>query len=162
MQLPSSSTTSSTSMMLTRPPYSQQHDTRWSQLGGGWEAHASCLLQHELSQLQPSCFAAAGQSAEGEPVRWYQADPAALHQLTPDGVADEPHDARWTVHPTGQWVLGNHPDTTPEQRQQLNELLERHKGAFAYSLAEVPGYTGSNVSFSLIDPNKRMWVPQRR
>jgi hypothetical protein len=57
-----------------------------------------------------------------------------LDQLSPEGVAEDAHDSAWTVHPTGKWILGNHPDSTPEQRQKLVELLEREKGAFAYDL----------------------------
>ena len=73
----------------------------------------------------------AGSSSDAAATRWYQADPAALDQLTPEGVADEPHDSRWTIHPEGQWIFGNHPEATPAQLQQLEQILQRNKGAFA-------------------------------
>ena len=84
---------------------------------------------------------AAGQEAEA-PIHWYRADPSALDQLTPEGVAEEPHDARWTIHPDGLWILGNHPAATPQQLQQLTEMLQQERAAFAYSMSDLPGYTG--------------------
>jgi site-specific DNA-cytosine methylase len=120
---------------------------------------AQQLLHYELAQLAVDPIGAA---AESTATKWYTADPSALDQLSPDGTPEEAFDAAWSVHPTGQWILGNHPESTPQQRAKLVELLEKHKGAFAYSLSEVPGYTKSLVSFKLIDPNKRMWEPPRR
>lgn len=78
-------------------------------------------------------------------------------------MQEEPHDARWTIHPTGQWILGNHPQSTKQERQQLVQMLEEEKGAFAYSLKDLPAYVGPNVpiEFQLIE-NKAMWQPQRQ
>lgn len=42
------------------------------------------------------------------------------------------------------------------------DLLGREKGAFAYSLDDIPGYSERLVSFKLIDPNKGMFSPSRR
>lgn len=109
-------------------------------------------------------FAAAAQAADSDPhIRWYQADPAALDQLFPEGVADEPHDARWSVHPTGQWIMGNHPDATPEQLQRLEQLLQEQHGAFAYSMADIPGYSGplGPAHFQLKE-DKPMYTPPRK
>jgi hypothetical protein len=120
---------------------------------------AATLLQHELTRL-PSCyFAATG--AEGQEIKWYKADPSALDVLTPDGISEEPHDANWTVHPEGKFVLGNHPDASPEQMAQLVQMLQEEKGAFAYELSDLPGYVGDPITFELQDPNKRMWCPPR-
>jgi hypothetical protein len=124
--------------------------------------HAQHLLQHRLSQLPTRHFAATADADEEREVKWYQPGPSVLNQLSPDGAADDPHDARWTVHPEGQWILGNHPEATPEQMARLVAMLENNKGAFAYKLSDVTGYTGGEVGFKLIDPNKRMWSPQRR
>jgi hypothetical protein len=91
-----------------------------------------------------------------------------LDLLQPDAAEDQAHDARWEIHPEGQWILGNHPDTTPAQRTALVDLLQQHKQAFAYSMAEMPGYTSTEhgaVSFQLKDSSpealKRMWTPPR-
>lgn len=127
---------------------------------------AQQLLQHELTQLPADQYGAAADSSPppspSPAPKWYTTDPSALDQLSPDGVTEDAFDSAWTVHPTGKWILGNHPDSTPEQRHKLVELLERQKGAFAYSLDEIPGYAKSLVSFKLIDPNKKMWSPSRR
>jgi len=88
---------------------------------------------------------AADQSSteSGGGVRWYTADPAVLDQLTPDGEAEEPHDSRWEIHPEGKWILGNHPETSSEQRQELVAVLQKHQTtSFAYSLKDLPAYTG--------------------
>ena len=121
---------------------------------------AVTLLQHELTRL-PSCYFAAA-AAEGPDIKWYKADPSALDVLTPDGISEEPHDAHWTIHPEGKWVLGNHPEATSEQMGRLVQMLEEEKDAFAYDLADLPGYSGEPISFQLIEPGKRMWCPPRQ
>ena len=60
----------------------------------------------------------------------------------PVAATDEPHDSKWTIHPTGQWIMGNHPLATPEEMQQAEQLLLKYKGAFAYSMKEVVAYHG--------------------
>jgi hypothetical protein len=73
-------------------------------------------------------------SAETGGVRWYTADPSTLDQLTPDGAAEELHKSR-CIDPDGKWIMGNYPDSTPEQQQQLEAVLKKHQHtAFAYSL----------------------------
>ena len=139
-----------------------QQQNRFGTMEHNSDRHARALLQHELANLHVSRFAATADASNTSDIKWYQPDPSILQHLTPDGNADDPHDARWTVHPTGQWILGNHPQASPQQMQQLVTLLEQEKGAFAYQLSDVPGYQGGDVSFKLIDPTKRMWSPQRR
>lgn len=58
-------------------------------------------------------------------------------------MTEDPHDVRWTIHPEGQWILGNHPLATPEQRAALLSVLQEEKGAFAYSMSDLPGYSGA-------------------
>eukprot|EP00878_Enallax_costatus_P000909 GHUV01001039.1.p1 GENE.GHUV01001039.1~~GHUV01001039.1.p1 ORF type:complete len:2125 (+),score=442.77 GHUV01001039.1:122-6376(+) len=121
---------------------------------------ASLLLQHELSQLHVSRFAATGTT---EPtIKWYMADPSALDELSPDGIPEEPHDANWTIHPEGKWILGNHPEATPDQLQRLVDMLMEQKDAFAYSLNDLPGYAKPPIDLPLIDKAKRMWSPPRQ
>lgn len=103
-------------------------------------------------------------TAAAQGVRWYTADPAALDQLTPDGETEQPHDASWTIDPEGKWILGNHPDSTPEQRQKLREVLVKHQhSSFAYSLKDLVPYTGplGPAHFELKE-DKAMWQPQRQ
>jgi hypothetical protein len=108
-----------------------------------------------------NCFAACADGAANANVRWYQADPTALDLLAPDGKTEDPHDSTWSIHPEGKWVIGNHPEATPGQLQKLEEMLKNRRGAFAYSLSELPGYQGPPVEFKLMDPTKRMWCPAR-
>jgi len=122
------------------------------------EGYGQLLLQQELSSLHIACGAATGETAQ---VKWYKADPTSLDLLGPDGCAEEPHDSNWTTHPTGKWIIGNHPEATPEQLQQLVSMLEQHKSAFSYGLHDLPGYQGAPVDFQLIDSHKRMWSPPR-
>jgi hypothetical protein len=141
-------------------------------------AAASAAASSSASAAGPSVPAAqqvaVGQDAAAAPssgqtvdspvaFRWYQPDPAALDQLVPDPVAEQQHDERWEVHPTGQWILGNHPLATEQQKQQLVEILERRRGAFAYSLAELPAYVGplGPAKFELVQ-DRAMWCPPRR
>ena len=104
------------------------------------------------------------QQGTAQGVRWYTADPAALDQLTPDGESEQPHDASWTIDPEGKWILGNHPESTPEQRQRLRAVLAKHQhSSFAYSLKDLVPYTGplGPARFELKE-DKAMWQPQRQ
>lgn len=119
-------------------------------------------LQHELGNVNLSRFACTAE----DPVTdtnssWYDPGPDVLQQLTPDGIAEDPHDSAWTVHPEGKWIIGNHPEASDQQKQQLVDMLMRNKQAFAYTLDDLPGHQGDPVTFQLIDPNKRMWCPPR-
>lgn len=80
-----------------------------------------------------------------------------MEQLTPDGVVEEPHDRNWTVHPTGKWIIGNHPEATPEQLKRPEEAkiaaikalqpptsvkrLQAHLGLFNYYRCYVPNFS---------------------
>lgn len=139
------------------------------------DAEAAAAATRAAAAATSSAHAAAaaedgGDAAEQQQrdVRWYRADPAALDLLQPDAAADQAHDARWEIHPDGQWILGNHPDTSTKQRTALIDLLQQQKPAFAYSMAEMPGYVSSthgSVEFELKDASpeaaKRMWSAPR-
>jgi hypothetical protein len=107
-------------------------------------------------------FAAAGQQDQ-EPQHWYRADPSALDQLATEGETDEPYDSRWSVNPDGQQILGNHPAATAAEKEQLLQVLQQHKGAFAYSLSDLPGYAGAlgPAHFDLKE-DKPMWQAPRQ
>ena len=110
-----------------------------------------------------ACTAAAlDEAAADSSQSWYRPGPDVLTQLHPAGEPEQPHDAAWTVHPEGKWILGNHPEATAEQMSRMVQMLQRNKEAFAYNLSEVTGYLGDPVDFTLIDPNKRMLASQRQ
>ena len=125
-------------------------------------SRTSLLLQHELTQLPDQCFALSSSTDDNQPsTQWYKPDPSVLDELSPEGQAEMPHDAAWTIHPEGKWILGNHPEATPEQLDRLVAMLQEQKAAFAYSLDDLPGYDKPPISFQLVDPSKRAWVPPR-
>jgi site-specific DNA-cytosine methylase len=59
--------------------------------------------------------------------------------------------------------MGNHPQATPQQLQQLEELLQQEIGAFAYAMKDLPGYCGplGPAHFELIE-DKPMFSPARK
>jgi hypothetical protein len=66
-----------------------------------------------------------------------------IDTFTPEGESEEKElDGEWETDPEHKWIYGGHPDMTAEQKQQLKAMLLQEQGAFAYSLAELPGYTG--------------------
>lgn len=61
--------------------------------------------------------------------------------LQPAGDRDKPEFAPdTTVDPEGKWQFAHHPEGTPEQLQELQEVVRSRRHAFAYSHAEMPGY----------------------
>ncbi len=118
------------------------------------------LLAAQLNQLPLGFFAAAAEASEPD-TAWYNPTHTVLEHLEPDGTPEDTHSSNWTVHPEGQWIIGNHPDLTAKDLEALTNLLMEEKGAFAYTLEELPGYAGDPLTFQLIDPDKRMWSPQR-
>jgi len=66
-------------------------------------------------------------------------------------VKDEVHGVIW----------GNHPDATAEQLEKLKAAVIACKGAFAYSLEDMPGYKGEPVSIKL-DTDQPVFSKARR
>jgi site-specific DNA-cytosine methylase len=58
----------------------------------------------------------------------------------PGGAEGIVWEEQYSKDPEGGWVWGNHRDTTPEQREEMRSMVRQHKAAFAYSMAELPGY----------------------
>jgi len=95
-------------------------------------------------------------------INWYRPGPDILQHLDVQGETDVPHDAAWTIHPEGKCVLGNHPQASAEDMETLVAMLQQNKQAFAYSLDEVPGYSGPPIDFPLVDQHKKMFARQRQ
>ena len=71
----------------------------------------------------------------------------------PEYVKDEEHG----------WIWGNHPDATPAERAALRETVLDCKNAFAYSLTDMPGYSGDIAPMQLkLKPNARFYTAPRR
>jgi len=61
-----------------------------------------------------------------------------IKSTLPGGVPTTPADKLFTKDPDLGVVWGNHPDSTPEQREKLKGDVEQHKDtAFAYNVAQL-------------------------
>ena len=71
-------------------------------------------------------------------------------------------DSRWESDPEHQWIYGGHPELTAERQALLRDLLIEQKASFAYSLSELPGYTGElgQVHIHMQNDNS-IWSPPR-
>jgi hypothetical protein len=69
---------------------------------------------------------------------------------------------RWVQDTEHKWIYGNHPEATEEQKQRMKEVLLEEHDAFAYTLSDLPGYTGElqNVEIKL-NTDKPIWCPPR-
>lgn len=85
-----------------------------------------------------------------------------IDTFTPEGASEERDlEAQWEVDPEHLWIYGG--QTSPEQKHTLQAVLVKHKGAFAYSLDELPGYTGDLGEVKIVMKDDRsIWTPPRR
>jgi hypothetical protein len=102
-------------------------------------AAAQRLLQH-YAMTGPSQF----------PAYPGAADPLQLEDLLPDGQQFSAAKDSYAPDPEHKWSYGQHPQMADSQQQQLKAMLLRNKGAFAYSMKELPGYTGDLISVELV------------
>ncbi len=81
---------------------------------------------------------------------------AAIEQFTPAGAQHIREEPEYERDPEGKWVWGHHPDMSADQFEALQEVVRARKHAFAYSLKELPGYSGSvppfRIALSTPDP----------
>ena len=77
-----------------------------------------------------------------------------VHTVTgflPEGAAVTPAESRYTVDPVTEMPMGDHPTATAEAKQAMRELCHKYKDrAFSYSINDLPGYKGSEVSLKVI------------
>jgi len=88
-------------------------------------------------------------------------DPLQIHDLLPDGQQHGQLKDRYEQDSEHQWYYGNHPDASSEQMAGFKQMLAQHKSAFAYNMADLPGYTGSQVKIQLVD-DEPVFSPRRR
>ena len=72
----------------------------------------------------------------------FPAATTVVSSYLPEGTVLTPAKERFVQDPELLVHLGKHPETSPEQREQLRVVLGRYKRAFAYSLSDLTGYTG--------------------
>jgi hypothetical protein len=90
---------------------------------------------------------------------------AALSAVTmtlPDIEFHEQSQARWIQDPDYKWNIGMHPDCTPAQLQGLRDMLVTHKGTAAYTLNDLPGYSGKLSPFPIDNTSMPEFVRPRR
>ncbi|KAF6249762.1 hypothetical protein COO60DRAFT_1579417, partial [Scenedesmus sp. NREL 46B-D3] len=128
----------------TPPPFRVGQVLAWNvtkQLGEA--PYPATSGQQDLTQATPSRSFLDAYSPEGE---------SELCDLS----------ARWETDPEHKWIYGNHPDMTPEQKQQLRDMLLEEKGAFAYSMTDLVGYCGDLGPAKLYMKNdKSIWSNDR-
>lgn len=66
-----------------------------------------------------------------------------LRSFLPFGISESVTEARCQRDAEGQWLLGNHPAASKAEMTQLNQVVHSLKHCFAYSNAELPGYSGA-------------------
>ncbi|KAF6249414.1 hypothetical protein COO60DRAFT_1581207 [Scenedesmus sp. NREL 46B-D3] len=111
----------------------------------------------ELGKLRP---AAGAQQASTPPTT---TSASILDAYTPDGEKEvEDLSSRWETDPEHKWIYGNHPDMAPAQKEQLKQMLLEERGAFAYSLEDLAGYSGDLGPAVLHMKNdKHVWSSDR-
>ena len=85
---------------------------------------------------------------------------SGVDSFTPDGVKEEPTAGAHVKDTEHLWAYGSG-TMTSEQQARLKEMLLARKGAFAYSLKELPGYTGPAAEFTVV-PGARAYTKPRK
>ena len=67
----------------------------------------------------------------------------AVRMTQPGGEESVPPEERHVRDPVHGWIYGNHPQLTQDLKSKLEEMLIDNKDAFAYSVKDLPGYTGA-------------------
>ena len=67
---------------------------------------------------------------------------SAIRSTLPLGHPSLVQEAAYVKDADGGWTWGMHPGFTPEQQRQLEEVVRSRKHVFAYSMADLPGYSG--------------------
>ena len=118
------------------------------------------LLQAPHQQQQPyvgnttaACFMAAQAGMPRD---------VALSYL-PAGMADDIPQPTYTKDPNGGWLWGNHPGFSHEHMACVRKAVTRNKRAFAYSVADLPGYHGDVGPMRIqLDDHAPVFTPPRR
>ena len=82
----------------------------------------------------------------------------------PHGTVDPNPKAKFTKDPDHGWLFGDHPELDPDRRARLQQLLlDRKQQCFAYSLSDMPGYSGIDGDFRIeLDSDKPVFCKPRR
>jgi hypothetical protein len=84
-----------------------------------------------------------------------------IDDLLPDGKQYRQLKDSYVVDEEHKWSYGSHPQATDSEMEQLKAMLVSNKAAFAYSMKELPGYTGDLVSVEMVDDLPIISPPRR-
>ena len=71
-------------------------------------------------------------------------------------------EAAYTRDEEHQWMYGDHPQLSSDRRAQLKQVLLDQKSAFAYSMAELPGYNGECGDVDIKLTNRKGLISKKR
>ena len=77
-------------------------------------------------------------------------NPLQLDDLLPDGKRFRQLKDSYTVDEEHKWSYGAHPQVSEGELARVKDMLVRNKGAFAYSMHDLPGYNGPPVEIHLV------------
>ena len=123
-----------------------------------------------LALSQGGMFANRECQPGGDRVRARQTQPpgiaralAAVESFSFDGRAAATAHELYEKDAHGGWIWGNSKQLSKEQRASLQAAVRARKTAFAYSMEELPGYSGAVGAFELeLDTSKSVVQPPRR
>ena len=88
---------------------------------------------------------------------------ALIHMTLPWGAEQALPNARHTRDEVHGWVYGNHPGMTDEHTRALRDALVANKASFAYTVADLPGYSGGMGPYRItLDSDYKILTPPRR
>lgn len=90
---------------------------------------------------------------------------SAVSELLPGGEEKAVWDARYEKDEEGGWIWGNHPLASAGQIQRLKDTVGGLKStAFAYTLKDLPGYSGQEgpVKFGMTNGSKPLFQTAKR
>ena len=124
------------------------------------------LRQATAAAYAPSASAAAEAAAAATasgsfPQYPGSVDPLQLDDLLPDGKQFKQLKDSYEKDEEHGWSYGRHPDVSEEQLSRLKLMLLQQKSVFAYSLRDLPGYNGGEITFELMHGNPIITPPRR-
>ena len=91
--------------------------------------------------------------------RWH----GAVSTFVPDGELDVVPDAAYQRHAENGYYLGNHPAFSQQEQERFETMLHANKRCFAYSMSDLPGYSGSQGPFTVaLEHDNPILRPSRR
>jgi site-specific DNA-cytosine methylase len=88
---------------------------------------------------------------------------SAVTMTLPEGETGVLPTHRFVKDPDNGWIYGHHPGFTAAQQRKLEEVITARRHCFAYSMADLPGYTGGMGPFEIsLDTDQPVFLSPRR